>query len=174
MTWFYPFSHFSAHKSYTYKPGKVLYNDDQTYKDILNEFKESYEKELDNEFENTNNGIDLTIDRTRYILPIFEQDWLIGTDPVSMDKNKLDKMLVDVKQTTDSLLDLVANEDYTSQEKGYLINSIKNFLRLEESITRLKEEKYFSRNELSNLFGNLRNHFRSNFDLFVTFYERSH
>ena len=44
MTWLFPFSPVSIYKSYTYKPVKVIYIDDKSYEDILNEFKESYEK----------------------------------------------------------------------------------------------------------------------------------
>ena len=72
MTWFYPFSPFSIHQSYIYKPGEVLYGHDKTYKDILNEFKKSYEKDLNDDLKS--NDTNFTVDRTQYILPIFEQD----------------------------------------------------------------------------------------------------
>ncbi|SKA90331.1 hypothetical protein [Sporosarcina newyorkensis] len=175
MTWFYPFSHFSLFKSYTYKPTEVLYHNDKTYEDILNKFTESYEKDLVKEMETySGSDLDLTVMQTQYILPVFEQEWLIGTDPVSMDKISLDEMLVDVIQSRKTLLSLVTKEDYSREVKVYLVDTINNFLRLEEEIWYIKNGKYFSRNELNHLFGNLRNSFRSNFDIFATtFYETS-
>lgn len=175
MSWFYPFSHFSIYKSFTYKPTEVLYHNDKTYEDILNKFTESYEKNLAKGIEKYSNcDQDVTVMQTQYILPIFEQDWLIGTDPVSMDQHKLDEMLVDVKQSRDTLLSLITKEDYSSGVKVYLVDTINNFLRLEEEIRYIKDGNYFSRSELNILFGNLRNTFRSNFVIFATtFYESS-
>ncbi|MBO0589630.1 hypothetical protein [Sporosarcina sp. E16_8] len=177
MTWLFPFSPISIYKSYTYKPVKVLYINDKSYEDILNEFKESYEKELSKEFKNTrntsHNSINLTIDRTQYILPIFEQDWLVSTKPVTIDKNKVDQMLRDVIQSRNTLLMLVAQENYTSEERVYLVDIINSILRLEEEIRYVKDGKYFSRIELNTLLDNLGDSFRFNFDIFVTtFYER--
>ncbi|KOP80243.1 hypothetical protein AMS59_02270 [Lysinibacillus sp. FJAT-14745] len=170
MTWFYPYSPFSVKKSYEYHPGKVLYGG-KSYEAILNEFKESYNKDLkadlDNKYPN------LTINRTQYVLPIFEQDWLISKDSIPFDVMKLDRMLLDVKQVREVLLELVVQADYTSEERGYLVNNIETLLSLEDSITQLKNENYLSRRELKIQFHNLCEEFKHNFDLFVTFYERS-
>ncbi|MEV9639628.1 hypothetical protein ABZ756_02880 [Mammaliicoccus sciuri] len=123
----------------------------------------------------SNRDQDVTVMQTQYILPIFEQDWLIGTDPVSMDQHKLDEMLVDVKQSRDTLLSLITKKDNSSEVKVYLVDTINNFLRLEEEIRYIKDGNNFSRSELNILFGNLRNTFRSNFNIFATtFYESSH
>jgi len=171
MTWFYPYSPFSVKKSYAYHPDRVLYSG-KSYEAILSEFKESYQKDLnadiDNEYPN------LTINRTQYVLPIFEQDWLMSKDSIPFDALKLDKMLLDVKQVREVLLELVVQVDYTSEEKGYLVNNIKTLLSLEDRITQLKNENYLSRWELKIQFHNLYEEFMRNFDLFVTFYERSH
>ncbi|WP_153730277.1 hypothetical protein [Sporosarcina obsidiansis] len=171
MTWYYPFSPFSIQKSYTYKPGTILYND-KTYEELLNEFDETYKKELDQAFENHDEEIDLTVVRTEYILPIFKQDWLIGTDPVSINQNKLDNMLLDIKQSRDTLLSLIAEVDYTKEQRNYLLNSIQNLLRLEDSIRYLRDETYVSRKAVNNLIGTIRSDFRDSFRFYVdTFYE---
>ncbi|MEQ6353710.1 hypothetical protein ABNX05_03705 [Lysinibacillus sp. M3] len=171
MTWFYPYSSFSVKKSYAYHPDRVLYSG-KSYEAILSEFKESYQKDLnadiDNEYPN------LTINRTQYVLPIFEQDWLMSKDSIPFDAMKLDKMLLDVKQVREVLLELVVQVNYTSEERDYLVNNIKTLLSLEDNITQLKNDKYLSRQELKIQFHNLYVEYIHNFDLFVTFYERSH
>ena len=171
MTWFYPYSPFSVKKSYVYHPDKVLYSS-KSYEAILSEFRESYQKDLnadiDNEYPN------LTINRTQYVLPIFEQDWLMSKDSIPFDAMKLDKMFLDVKQVREVLLELVVQVDYTSEERDYLVNNIKTLLSLEDSITQLKNENYMSRQELKNQFHNLYVQYIHNFDIFVTFYERAH
>ncbi|MFC9542139.1 hypothetical protein ACFTQ7_20015 [Lysinibacillus sp. NPDC056959] len=171
MTWFYPYSPFSVKKSYVYHPDKVL-DDGKSYEAILSEFKESYQKDLNADIDNENPN--LTINRTQYVLPIFEQDWLMSKDSIPFEAMKLDKMLLDVKQVREVLLELVVKEDYTSEERDYLVKNIKTLLSLEDSITQLKNDKYLSRRELKIQFHNLYVEFIHNFDLFVTFYERSH
>ncbi|KQL50486.1 hypothetical protein AN964_22785 [Heyndrickxia shackletonii] len=171
MTWYYPLSPFSVNHSFTYHPGWETHNG-KTYKEELNEFKGTYEKDLKES--SASDNINFTVERTRYILPIFEQNWLIGTDPKSMDKDKLSRMLFDVEQARNTLLDLVSEGDYNKEEKEYLVDTIKSFLSLEESIRQIKDGKYFSRSDLETLFGNLRGAFRSEFNLYTTnFYDRS-
>lgn len=92
-----------------------------------------------------------------------------------MNKNKLNEMLIDVKQARDTLLDLVMEVDDTPEERSYLVGCISNFLNLEENIRQLKDGKYYTRKDLRILFGNLRNEFRSDFDIYTTtFYKESH
>jgi len=171
MTWYYPLSPFSVHQSFTYHPGWETHNG-KTYKEELIAFKDSYEEDLKKDLKG--DEYDPTIDRTQYILPIFEQEWLIGTDAKTMDTDKLNNMLFDVEQARDTLLDLVVEGDYNEKEKGNLINNINNFLKLEESIRQIRDGKYYSRSDLQTLLGNLRGDFRSGFDFYTTtFYDRS-
>ncbi|RDI36328.1 hypothetical protein [Falsibacillus pallidus] len=165
MTWYYPLSPLSVNQSFTYHPGWETHNC-KTYKEELNEFKKTYEEDL-NEI-STSDNFNFTVERTQYILPIFEQQWLIGTDPKSIDKDKLNRMLFDVEQARNTLLNLVSEGDYDKEEKEYLVQNIKNFLSLEESIREIKDGKYFSRRDLQTLFGNLRGAFRSEFNLYTT------
>ncbi|GIN39300.1 hypothetical protein [Heyndrickxia oleronia] len=171
MTWCYPYSPFSVKKNYAFQPYKVLHNG-KTFREIFKDFKGSYENDLKDDL---NNKVpNLTIDRTQYVLPIFEQDWLVSKNSISIDKMKLDTMLFEVKQVRGILLSLLVQVDYTSEQRGYLVNNIKDLLLLEEDITYLKNGSYLSRNELNRRLRNLAAEFTKNFDSFVTFYERSH
>ena len=105
ITWIYPFSILSVKKSYTYQSEEVLY-DGKSYPEIMSEFKESFNKDLQADSENEYPN--LTINFTQYILPVFEQDWLISNNTVSIDRVTLDKMFVDVKRGREVLLSLVA------------------------------------------------------------------
>ena len=116
MTWFYPYSPVSINKSYAYQPKKVLFNG-KSYNEILNDFKESYEKDLNADL--VNDYPNLTINQTQHILPIFEQDWLISKDAVSINSMKLDTILVEVKQVREVMLSLVIQADYTSVQKRF-------------------------------------------------------
>lgn len=171
MTWLYPYSTFSVYKSYSFKPYKILFND-KSYKEIVNEFKASYEKDLKDNSDNKN--INLTINRTQYILPIFEQDWLINKDSVSFNSMKLDSMIFEVQEVREILLKLIVQVEYTSEQRGYLVDIIRNLLSLEENIAELKNNKYITRSGLKRQFSNIYVEYTNNFRYFVTFYERSH
>lgn len=171
MTWFFPYSPFSIHKSYSYQPAEVLYNG-KTYETILNEFKDSYEKDLKTDLENDYSN--LTIDRTQYILPIFEQDWLMNNGSVAIDKMKLENILWEVKEARELLLSLIVQVDYTSEERGYLVDLINHFYLLEENINELEKGGYISRKGIKRQLDNLYGELTFTFDFYVTFYERSH
>ncbi|PAV28604.1 hypothetical protein CIL05_15005 [Virgibacillus profundi] len=168
MTWFYPYSFFSVHKSYSYTPDPVIVDG---YINDLTEFKSSYEKAL--EGLTTDKTIDLTIDRTQYVLPLFEQEWLISKDPVNMKKEDLSNILFEVKNTRNTLLNLVARGDYSSEQRQYLVDSIESLLLLEESIAEIKSGKAESRRTLKTQFHNVYGDFIGNFMMFEIFYERS-
>ncbi|MYL45640.1 hypothetical protein GLV94_08275 [Virgibacillus halodenitrificans] len=171
MTWYYPLSSFSIHKSYKYKPGKILYND-KTYGEIVNAFKKTYEKELVKEFESKGRDLDLTVVKTEYILPLFKQEWLLGTNSVTIKPDKLENMLFEVQHGRDIMLQLLADENYTKEQGNYLLASIKNLLHIEDSIRNIRDEKFITRKELKNSIRNLRGDFRDGFRFYVNpFYE---
>lgn len=167
ITWFYPYSPLSVNQSYAYQPKKVSFNG-ESYHEILSDFKESYEKDLNADL--INNHPNLTINRTQFILPIFEQDWLISNDSVSINDEKLETVLFEVIQVREVLLSLVGQAEYTREQRVYLIDFIRNILSLEDSIVALKNENYLTRNELNRQIDNLYNEFTSNFRSFVAFY----
>lgn len=78
--------------------------------------------------------MDMTVIRTQYILQPFEQKWLIGTESISMDKNKLDQMLQEVISSRNTLLQLVAEEDYNEEQIRFVVDTINNFFGLEEDV----------------------------------------
>lgn len=172
ISWYYPLSLFSIHQSFTYHPGSETHNG-KTYEEEIGEFKAAYEKDLKKYLESDN--YNPTVNRTQFILPIFEQEWLIGTDSKTIDKEELDRMLFDVQQARNTLLDLVSEGDYSKEERVYLVDSIKNFLNLEESIRLIRNGKYFSRSDLQRMIGNLHGDFWASFDYYTTvFYDVSH
>ncbi|MRH42589.1 hypothetical protein GH741_07815 [Aquibacillus halophilus] len=167
MTWFYPYSIFSISKSYSFTPDSVVA--DEYLKD-LNEFKNTYEKDL--EELTTDRNIDLTTDRTQYLLPLYEQDWLVSTEPLKMSMEDLDEILFEVKNNRKILLELLGREDYTKEHRQYLINNLESLLSLEEEIIDIKTEKAESLKTLKIQFGNLHGSFVNNFMMFEIFYER--
>ena len=56
MTYLFPYSSFSVNKSYAYQPEKVLFNGEK-YEEILNEFKDSYEKDLKADSDSKNSNV---------------------------------------------------------------------------------------------------------------------
>ncbi|MDV6377873.1 hypothetical protein ORD22_06305 [Sporosarcina sp. GW1-11] len=172
ISWYYPFSPFSIDQRFTYQPSWETHNG-KTYNEEISEFRATYEKDVKMNVEGDN--YNATVDRTQYILPIFEQEWLIGTDSKTMDKDQLDRILLDVEQARNTLLDLLSKGDYNKEERGYLVDNIKRFLSLEERIRYIRNGKYFSRSDLQRLLGNLRGEFRAGFDFYTTvFYDVSH
>ena len=172
ITWYYPLSFFSIHQSVTYHPGSNTHNG-KTYEEEIGEFKAAYEEELKKDLESDN--YNPTVNRTQFILPIFEQEWLIGTDSKTIDKDKLDRMLFDVQQARITLLHLITEGDYSRKERGYLVDSINNFLHLEEYIRFIRNGRHFSRSDLQRMLGNLQGYFWASFNNYTTvFYDESH
>ncbi|MDQ0159994.1 hypothetical protein J2S77_001981 [Alkalibacillus salilacus] len=168
MTWFYPYSMLSIHKSYSFTPDSVVV---ENYAEDLKIFNEAYEEDLE-ALESADN-IDLTVDRTQYLLPMYEQDWLTSDDTVEMDKEKLDKMLFEVKNGREYLLELMVRKDYSEDQKDYLANVISGLLSLEDQLIDLKNGTAESRKTLNSQIRNVQSSFESNFMVFKTFYERS-
>ena len=172
ISWYYPLSPFSIHQSFTYEPSSETHNG-KTYEEEIDNFKAAYEKDLNKDLESDKHNP--TINRTQFILPIFEQEWLIGTDSKTINKDKLDRMLLDVQQVRNTLLNLVSEGDYSREERVYLVDSLNHFLNLEESIRFIKNGKYFSRSDLQRMLGNLQGNFRAGFNNYTTvFYDVSH
>lgn len=166
MTWFYPFSNYSIYQSYNYKPDSVMV---AGYLEDLNEFKTSLEKDL--EHENQEDGyINFTVDRTQYVLSLFEQDWLVSKEPVRISKRDIEDMLFKVENVRETLLDLIAREDYTVEQRDYLVSTIKNILYIEDQLHVLKEGKGTSRSSLRIQLHNLHGEFMGAFMMYSSFY----
>lgn len=167
MTWLFPFSPFSVNRNYNYQHKKILFND-KNYEEILNEFKDDFEELNEDSAKKYPN---LT-EQTQYVLPIFEEEWLLSEDSVPINKVKLGTMLLEVQQVREAFLNLIAQEDYTSEDRGYIINIIRNLLSLEDSIRELQTENYMTRNELKRGLDNLYVEYTGNFRFFVSSYDR--
>ncbi|MFD1030240.1 hypothetical protein [Metaplanococcus flavidus] len=168
MTWFYPYSVFGITKTYSYAPDSVVV---EGYEDGLAEFNRSFEEDL--EEMGAAGTVDLTVDRTQYVLPLFEQDWLLSKEPVKFSLDDLDDILFEVENARTTLLELSASTDYTKENRRYLVDSIKSLLWLEEQITEIKTGGAQSRKTLRIQFNNLHMSFLNNFMMFRIFYERS-
>lgn len=168
MTWFYPYSVFSITKSYSFTPDPVVIDG---YEEDLNEFKSSFEEDLA-EMEEAD-PIDLTTERTQYVLPLFEQDWLLSKEPVNFSLDDLDHILLEVRGARITLLELSAAEDYAKESRQNLVDSIQSLLWLEEQIEEIKTGKAQSRKTLDIQFRNLHTSFLNNFMMFSIFYEIS-
>lgn len=161
MTWFYPYSVFSVYKNYSYTSDPVVTED---YVQDLNDFKSSYQ---------TDSKEDITSNRTQYIVPAFEQDWLVNSDSVDMNADRLDTILFEIEQVKDDLFDLITQEDYSREEREFLMLSIKNILITEEQLIDLKYEKNDNRNAINRKVRNMHMSYVNSFKSFVSFYEVS-
>lgn len=161
MTWFYPLSFFSAHKSFTYTPDSFL---EEAYVKNLNDFKKSYSK---------NSQDDVTAKLTPSVLQMYEQNWLVNKDPVIMNDDEFDSILLNVKGAKGTLLRLTVQEKYTGEQRQYLLDCIKNLLSLEETISTIKNDKWESRSTQETIFHNLQMAFDSSLNIFIPFYELS-
>lgn len=159
-TWFYPYSSFSIKKSISFNADNIVVKD---YLKDLNDFKKIYNM-------NKQNKDDITNDRTQYILQMYEQNWLISKKPVRMEYQDLDTILIEVKETRRNLMDLAFKETYSEFTKSYLKYTIEDCLEIEESIMKLKTSQTHSRKTLNLQYRNLQNDFKSNLDIFVSFY----
>jgi hypothetical protein len=165
ISWIYPYSTFSIHKSYNYKPDPVVTSG---YVEDLNNFKNTYEEI------SSKDGFNLTVSRTQYILPMFEQDWLINTDSVKMDDLKLEAIEMEVKKVRTLLLQLAFSEEYPADGKEQLGYTLNNVIALGDFINDIQNRKANeSRHILHNEYSNLQMNFVSTLMTFVTFYERA-
>lgn len=160
VTWVYPFSLFSVHKSYTYIPDSSIVD---SHVKSLNDFKKLYSKSNE----------DVTTKSTPAILQIYEQEWLVNKESVTMNEDKFDSILFKVKSARATLLRLTVQEKYTIEQRSYLLDCIKNMLSLEETILMIKNDKWEPRSTEQRRFHNLQSSFDSSFTLFVSFYELS-
>lgn len=172
ISWYYPLSPLSIHQSFTYHPSSEMHNG-KTYEEEVGQFKAAYEKDLDKDVKSENHNP--TVNRTQYILPTFEQQWLLGTESKTIDKDQLDQIFLDVQQARNTLLSLVSEGDYSREERVYLVDSINAFLELEDSVRMIRNGKYFSRSDLQRMLGTVRGDFRASFNHYTTvFYDVSH
>lgn len=140
ITWFYPYSFFSIHRSYSFTPDPVVVDE---YVTELNEFKRFIEKEAER------NSIVPSLPR------LYEQSWLVSKEPIKMDKENLSNLLLDIQHARQGLLAFLVEEELSQVQKQYIVSSIESFLLLEGEISNIANGSTESRKTLNILIRNL-------------------
>lgn len=160
MSWFYPYSELSLNKSITYDADPYLVED---YVQQLNDLTKDYESVSSD---------DLTHNNLQYLLPMYNQEWLVSEEPVKMNEEDIDQMAFEVKEARNLLLSLAFEETYSPNAKAQLKNSIENSLAIEESVYELRDSHSLSREMVQTQYHNLHGMFENSLRMLVTFYER--
>lgn len=163
VNWFYPYSFISINKSISYNADTVVV---KQYQKDLKDFKNSYNKVL-----NKAPKDNLTIQRTQFIIQMYDQLWLTSTKPIQMKYQELDTILAEVKEARRILTELAIQESYSKDAKGFLKLTLENCSLIEENLEEIKDSKSHSRSTLNNQLQNLHMRFQSNFGIFKSFYE---
>ncbi|WP_283152771.1 hypothetical protein [Guptibacillus hwajinpoensis] len=160
ITWFYPYSSLSLHRSISYSPDPYLVED---YTEKMNGLSKKYAE---------GSGDDPTMDRLQYILQMYDQEWLMSEKAVVMTKEDLDNVAFDVKEARNVLIDLSFEETYSADVKKQLRLSIENCLAIEESVEELKDANLLTRDLAQIQYGNLHGTFDSSLRTLGTMYAR--
>ena len=88
-----------------------------------------------------------------------------------MNENVLAKMLFDIQQVRNQLLNLTTQEEYNWGQRSYLLYAIENLLSMEETIEGMMGGNWENRTVLKRQFNNLHHGFTSSLMDFTTFYE---
>ena len=160
ITWFYPYSSLSLHRSISYSPDPYLVED---YTEKMNGLSKKYAEGSDD---------DLTMDRLQYILQMYDQEWLLSEKAVVMTKEDLDNVAFDVKQARNVLIDLSFEETYSADVEKQLRLSIENCLAIEENVEELKDANFLTRDLVQIQYRNLHGTFDSSLRTLETMYDR--
>ena len=163
LNWFYHFSFISINKSISYNADNMVV---KQYQKDLKDFKNSYNKVL-----NKAPKDNLTIQRTQYIIQMYDQPWLTSTKPTQMKYQELDTILFEVKEARRILTELAIQETYSKDAKGFLKLTLENCSLIEENLEEILDSKSHSRSNLNSQLHILHMSFMSNFDIFKSFYE---
>lgn len=161
ISWVFPYSILSLNKSITYNQDNVVVDQ---YLESLQSFKEIYETKQGDK--------DLTTDRLQYMMEFYQSSSLTTRDTVKVSQQDLDITLFELKQITETLMDLAFSEDYDNETKEYLKLTLKSCLSLEEEIESLINPTFDSRKVIKTRISNLHGGLMANFNYLVTFYEQ--
>lgn len=170
MTWFYPYSFFSLYKSYSWETYEI-YSDGKSYNDILDEFIAVHEADLITELDNDTLP-NLTINHTVGLLDFFQQDWLLKEEPTRMNDAQLNDMAFYLQMAENNLLDLLVQVDFSTDGKSYLVQMLHHIDYMEKTISEIRQEDYYSRNDLRRNFNNIYGDMVFVLDLYKSFYEK--
>ncbi|MBM7650237.1 hypothetical protein JOC78_003222 [Bacillus ectoiniformans] len=158
FSWIYPYSMLSIHKSYTYEPDPLVIKE---YVQDIKDFKRSSQADLKKS--------EMT-EKFMNILEMFQQHWLLSKKPVIMDEQQMEFLFAEVKESRHSLLQLLITEDFSKEERSFLIPAIEELLTLEESIVQLSLAHTASRATINLRCRNLHINFINCFHAYETFY----
>lgn len=160
ITWFYPYSLLSVHKSYSFKPDPIVVRE---YISELDKFKNDEVKDSKN---------NLTKKYTQqFILQTYEQDWLTQDKITHMNRFELEKMTQKIEEAKQDLLLLIIQMDYSKDARQSLVDCFENLSSLEDAINSIRTDRNLSRAVVKNEYHNLYQSFYGSFLLFRTFYE---
>lgn len=158
ITWFFPFSTVSVYKNihYTSNSDSV-----KTHPQKLDDFQA---------LSDASSGGATTL-VLRNLSSIYKQDWLVEEKTFKMNKDKLAKMLLGMQQTRNQLLNLTKQEEYTWEQRSYLITLIENVMSMEETIESMMNTNWENRMVLRRQFKNLSEAYTSSLMYFNSFYD---
>lgn len=167
-TLFYPYSALSLHKSYAYKPYKVTNDEGKTYKQELDEFRKSYEKDLEALMEK--DGADRTVTYTQFLMENFEESWLVSKKRVPINMETFEAMVFKLDATKEALLLLLTEEKYTTDERQQLVQLVQYIDSMKDDID-LTRYGNLTRKETKTMLGNLYVEYMGLFMHYTNFYE---
>ncbi|MGP4079017.1 hypothetical protein ACTWQL_03815 [Pseudalkalibacillus sp. R45] len=160
ISWFFPFSQLSIYKSFSYNPDPVVV---EQYKDDLNRFKNTYNK-------NSRNQKDLTNERIQYIIEMYEDDSFLSDEGSKITKHSLASLLLELKETRKILIELAFEESYEKNTEDYLRLLLENTIVLEENIKDIINSNGNSRFTLERQYSNLNMGLNRNLKFLESFY----
>lgn len=168
MSWFYPYSFFSIHKSYSWE-SYTVYTNGKSYESVLDDFRTIHESDLQ---ESLINGDipNLTVSYTVGFLYFFEQDWLLSKDSVPMNEMQLHDIHLGLKSFRYNVLNLLAQENFSMEGKNYLVEMVNRIDSLEDRLHLLTSQSYV-RSDLNQEFNHVYGEIFSLLNFYITFYE---
>ncbi|TFB14134.1 hypothetical protein E3U55_14570 [Filobacillus milosensis] len=132
IAWFYPHTNISVGDTQpeSVKSVSLHLND-------LRIFKDKIEQDMK---EAEDNNIVFKLDRTDYVLELIDEK-LLALKPVHIKIDDLDNISFEARIARRVLQSLVMYEDYTSEERKYLMSSIESLELLEDIIYNIKLER---------------------------------
>ncbi len=159
VTWVYPFSPVSVYKNINVNMDSYSVRNHTEY---LNNLQNLYDESSPD---------DVTTLVLQNISHMFEQDWLVKNDTFKMNKDELAKMLMGIRNAREGLLKLTMHEEYSYEQRSYLLMNIENVMAMEELIEGMIDDSWENKTVLKRQFNNhLHGAYTNSLMLFTTFY----
>jgi hypothetical protein len=159
VTWFFPFSIVSVYKNINYTTNSDSVRIHIKYLDNLQKLYDESSPD------------DVTTLVLQNISHMYEQDWLVKNDAFKMNKDELAKMLMGMRNAREGLLNLTTQEEYSMEQRMYLLMIIENVLSMEDLIEDMMEDSWENRTVVKRQFRNLHGAFTSSLMVFNSFYD---